>query len=104
MRWFEPNLQRLLCEAGSNGLRIGVIVRNVCNMEPSLFGVQHPYEQAYGEIYRFLRTQCKKPDSIYSYGDRVNDKGEAKHGFFFIDKHKLDSELKTKPDFTINNN
>ena len=42
MRWFEPNLQKLLTEAGTNGLRISDIVRNICNMEPQLFGERHP--------------------------------------------------------------
>ena len=36
-RWFEPNLQKLLTEAGKDGLRINHIVRNICNMEPQVW-------------------------------------------------------------------
>ena len=43
MKWFEPNLQKLLLEAGTDGLRISHIVRNICNMEPQLFGEGHLY-------------------------------------------------------------
>lgn len=81
-RWFESNLQKLLMEAGAEGLRISHIVRNVCNMEPQLFGEQHPYEQAWQEIYQFLRRESQKTDSPYRYV-------AGKRGHFCIDKRHL---------------
>ncbi|MBQ0046211.1 MAG: hypothetical protein KBT33_01710 [Prevotellaceae bacterium] len=88
MRWFEPNLQKVLLEAGKEGLRINNIVRNVCNMEPSLFGVLHPYDEAYGEIYRFLRAEVRKARSPYQYAVDKNT-GKQKWGVFCFDKTKM---------------
>ncbi|MBQ6965167.1 MAG: hypothetical protein IJP82_05690 [Bacteroidaceae bacterium] len=87
-RWFEPNLQKLLMEAGREGLRINHIVRNICNMEPQLFGEQHPYEEAWKEIYWFLRAESKKVDSPYGYVT-------GKRGHFFLDHTKMaeDSQM-----------
>ena len=88
MRWFEPNLQKLLMEAGKEGLRISHIVRNICNMEPQLFGEQHPYDEAWKEIYQFLRGESKKADSPYCYV-------VGKRGHFFFDCTKVaeDSQM-----------
>ena len=88
MRWFEPNLQKLLAEAGRDGLRISHIVRNICNMEPQLFGEQHPYEAAWKEIYGFLRAESKKTESPYKYVS-------GKRGYFCLDKKSLveDSQM-----------
>ena len=49
MRWFEPNLQKLLTEAGTNGLRISDIVRNIFDIEPQLLGERHPYAVTWKE-------------------------------------------------------
>ena len=65
-------------EAGTEGLRINHIVGNICNMEPLLFGTQHPYEKAWKEIYGFLRAESKKADSPYRYV-------EGKRGHFCLD-------------------
>lgn len=88
MRWFEPNLQKLLREAGTEGLRISHIVRNICNMEPLLFGEQHPYDEAWKEIYWFLRAESKKGDSPYRYVT-------GKRGHFFFDHTRVaeDSQM-----------
>lgn len=88
MRWFEPNLQKLLTEAGKDGLRINHIVRNICNMEPQLFGEGHTYEEAWKEIYQFLRKEDKREDSPYHYV-------KNKRGYFFLDRSKLakDSQM-----------
>ena len=88
MRWFEPNLQKLLTEAGKDGLRINHIVHNICNMEPQLFGEGHAYEEAWKEIYQFLRKEDKREDSPYHYV-------KNKRGYFFFDKNKLakDSQM-----------
>ena len=88
MRWFEPNLQKLLREAGTEGLRIGHIVRNICNMEPQLFGEGHPYDEAWKEIYQFLRGESKKADSPYRYVT-------GKRGHFYFDRTKVteDSQM-----------
>jgi hypothetical protein len=88
MRWFEPNLQKLLTEAGKDGLRINHIVHNICNMEPQLFGEEHAYEEAWKEIYQFLRKEDKREDSPYHYV-------KNKRGYFFFDKNKLakDSQM-----------
>lgn len=98
MRWFEKNLRKVLLEAGEEGLRINVIVRNICNMEPSLFGVQHPYEEAWKEIYKFLRIESAKSQSPFKY---VTDKetGKVKRGYFFFDKKKVFDSLQLKLDF-----
>lgn len=98
MRWFEHNLRRVLLEAGDEGLRINNIVRNICNMEPSLFGVQHPYEEAWKEIYQFLRTETAKPQSPFKYAiDK--ETGKTKRGYFFFDKRKVFENLQMKFDF-----
>ena len=81
MRWFEPNLQKLLTEAGKDGLRINHIVRNICNMEPQLFGEGHTYEEAWKEIYRFLRAENKKSDSPYKYVSGKRNNGRRKEVF-----------------------
>lgn len=88
MRWFEPNLQKLLMEAGTEGLRISHIVRHICNMEPLLFGTQHPYEEAWKEIYWFLRAESKKADSPYRYV-------AGKRGHFRFDQRNVaaDSQM-----------
>jgi len=98
MRWFEKNLQKVLLEVGREGLRINKIVRNICNMEPSLFGTVHPYEEAWKEIYQFLRSESAKPYSPYQY---VIDKetGEAKRGCFCIDKKKIVEDPQMKLNF-----
>lgn len=98
MRWFEPHLQRLLLEAGDDGLRINDIVRNVCNMEPHLFGTPHPYDEAWKEIYQFLRSENKKPNSPYRY---VTDRetGKTKRGCFFIDRSKIWRDMQMSIDF-----
>lgn len=92
MRWFEPNLQKLLIEAGTDGLRVNNIVRNICNMEPQLFGEGHPYEEAWKEIYGFLRGESKKADSPYHY---VKDK----RGYFFFDRTKVTEDSQMKIEF-----
>ena len=91
MRWFELHLQKLLLEAGDDGLRINNIVRNICNMEQHLFSTPRPYDEAWKEVYQFLRTESKKPDSPYRY---VTDKetGNAKRGYFFIDRSKVEGD------------
>lgn len=88
MRWFEPNLQKLLTEAGKDGLRIHHIVRNICNMEPQLFGEGHTYEEAWKEIYQFLRREDKREDSPYHYV-------KNKRGYFAFNSDKLakDSQM-----------
>lgn len=98
MRWFEPNLQKLLIEAGAEGLRINNIVRNICNMEPQLFGEQHPYEKAWKEIYCFLRRECKNPHSPYGY---VTDKttSKQKRGYFTINLSKMADGSQMKIEF-----
>lgn len=98
MRWFEVNLFKILNEAGEEGLRINNIVRNICNMEPSLFGERHPYAEAWKEVYQFLRSESEKPNSPYQY---VIDKktGNAKRGYFSIDKKKIVEDLQMKFDF-----
>ena len=75
-------------EAGKEGLRISHIVRNICNMEPQLFGEQHPYDEAWKEIYQFLRGESKKADSPYCYV-------VGKRGHFFFDCTKVaeDSQM-----------
>lgn len=85
--WFEQNLKILLMEAGKKGLRVCDITRNVCNMEPSLFGSAHSYEETWWEIYQFLRSEDAKPQSPYKY---VVDKksGKKKRGWFYYDKNK----------------
>lgn len=92
MRWFEPNLQKLLMEAGKEGLRINHIVRNICNMEPQLFGEEHPYEDTWKEIYWFLRGEDKKTDSPYHYVPN-------KRGHFFFDHTKVAEDSQMKIDF-----
>ena len=98
MRWFEPHLQRLLIEAGDEGLRINNIVRNICNMEQHLFSTPHPYDEAWKEVYQFLRTESKKPDSPYRY---VTDRetGNAKRGYFFFDRSKVEENGQMSIDF-----
>jgi len=98
MKWFEPNLQKLLLEAGRDGLRISHIVRNICNMEPQLFGEGHPYEEAWKEIYGFLRGESKKADSPYRY---VTDKktGAVKRGHFFFDSTKVEEDTQMTIEF-----
>lgn len=91
-RWFEPNLQKLLLEAGEEGLSISHLARNICNMEPQLFGEQHPYEDTWKEIYWFLRTESKKPDSPYRYVTN-------KRGHFFLDKDYLTEDAQMAIDF-----
>ena len=61
MRWFEPNLQKLLTEAGTNGLRISDIVRNICNMEPQLFGERHPYAETWKDIFGYCVKSPYRP-------------------------------------------
>jgi len=98
MRWFEPNLQKLLTEAGKDGLRINHIVRNICNMEPQLFGEGHTYEETWKEIYRFLRAENKKSDSPYSYV--INKKtGAVKRGCFFFDGRKVAADAQMTIEF-----
>lgn len=92
MRWFEPNLQKLLKEAGTEGLRISHIVRNICNMEPLLFGNEHPYEDAWKEIYYFLRAENKKADSPYRYV-------KGKRGYFYLDCSKMTEEVQMTINF-----
>jgi len=92
VRWFEPNLQKLLMEAGKGGLRINHIVRNICNMEPQLFGNGHSYEEAWKEIYWFLRGEDKKVDSPYHYVPN-------KRGHFFFDHTKVPEDSQMKIDF-----
>ena len=92
VRWFEPKLQKLLMEAGKGGLRVNHIVRNICNMEPQLFGDGHSYEEAWKEIYWFLRGEDKKADSPYHY---VPDK----RGYFFFDHTKVTEDSQMKIDF-----
>lgn len=79
--WFESHLQHVLAEAGDEGLCVGHIVRNVCNMEPALFGQQHTYRQAWSEIYRFLRHESAKSNSPYR---RITDEntGQILRGRF----------------------
>ena len=98
MRWFEPHLQKLLLEAGDEGLRINNIVRNICNMEQHLFCTPHTYDEAWKEVYQFLRTESKKPDSTYRY---VTDKetGSAKRGYFFIDRSKVEENVQMSIEF-----
>ena len=91
-RRFEPNLQKLLTEAGKDGLRINHIVRNICNMEPQLFGEGHTYEEAWKEIYHFLRAENKKSDSPYKYVS-------GKRGHFFLDKKCLTEESQMTLEF-----
>lgn len=98
MRWFEKNLRKVLLEAGTEGLRINMIVRNICNMEPSLFGTQHPYEEAWKEIYQFLRVESSKSDSPFQYA-KDPDTGVVKRGCFFFDKRKVVESLQLKLDF-----
>lgn len=89
MRWFELHLQKLLLEAGDDGLRINNIVRNICNMEQHLFSTPRPYDEAWKEVYQFLRTESKKFDSPYRYAtDR--ETGNAKRGYFSIDRSKVE--------------
>jgi hypothetical protein len=92
VRWFEPNLQKLLIEAGTDGLRISNIVRNICNMEPQLFGEGHSYEEAWKEIYGFLRGESKKADSPYRYV-------KGKRGCFFFDHTKVTEDSQMKIEF-----
>ena len=92
MRWFEPNLQKLLMEAGKGGLRISHIVRNICNMEPQLFGEGHSYEEAWKEIYAYLRAEDKKADSPYHYV-------KNKRGYFFLDPTKQAKDAQMKINF-----
>ena len=92
MRWFEPNLQKLLIEAGTDGLRISNIVRNICNMEPQLFGEGHSYKEAWKEIYGFLRGESKKVDSPYHYV-------KGKRGCFFFDRTKVTEDSQMKINF-----
>lgn len=92
MRWFEPNLQRLLMEAGKEGLQLSHIVRHICNMEPQLFGEGHSYEEARKEIYQFLRREDKKEDSPYHYV-------KNKRGHFFIDSTKVAEDGQMKIEF-----
>ena len=98
MRWFEPHLQSLLLEAGDEGLRINNIVRNICNMEQHLFSTPRPYDEAWKEVYQFLRTESRKPDSPYRY---VTDKetGNAKRGYFFIDRCRVEEDVQMSIDF-----
>ena len=92
MRWFEPYLEKLLMEAGKGGLRISHIVRNICNMEPQLFGEGHSYEEAWKDIYGFLRAESKKADSLYHYV-------KGKRGHFFLDRTKLAEDAQMKINF-----
>lgn len=92
MRWFEPNLQRLLIEAGKEGLRISHIVRNICNMEPQLFNEGHSYEEAWKEIYWFLRAESKKADSPYRYVT-------GKRGHFCFDKSNAEGHSQMTIEF-----
>ena len=92
MRWFEPNLQKLLLVAGKAGLRIHPIVRNICTMEPQLFGEQHPYDGAWKEIYKFLRRESRKDDSPYKYVS-------GKRGHFFFDHTKVAEDSQMTLDF-----
>lgn len=98
MRWFEQHLQKLLLEAGDEGLRINNIVRNICNMEPQLFNTPHPYDEAWKEVYQFLRAENKKPDSPYRY---VTDRetGVAKRGYFCIDRSKVAEDVQMSINF-----
>ena len=75
-------------EAGKDGLRISHIAHNICNMEPKLFSTPHTYEEAWKEIYWFLRAESKKADSPYRYV-------EGKRGHFFFDGTKVaeDSQM-----------
>ena len=98
MRWFEPNLQKLLMEAGADGLRINHIVRNICNMESQLFSEGHSYEQAWKEIYGFLRAENKKADSPYRYA-RDKKTGAVKRGHFFFDRTKVAEDGQMKIEF-----
>ncbi len=98
MRWFEPHLQTVLLEAGTEGLRINRIVRNICNMEPSLFGVQHPYEEAWQDIYQFLRREASKEESPYDYVIEKST-GKLKRGCFSFNKAKIVDDLQMKIDF-----
>ena len=98
MRWFEPNLQKLLTEAGTNGLRISDIVRNICNMEPQLFGERHPYAETWKEIYWFLRRESKKPLSPYQYAlDKKT--GKVKRGHVTFNQGKVADEPQMKIEF-----
>lgn len=98
MRWFELNLQKVLLEAGEGGLRVHNIVRNICNMEPTLFGTEHTYEKTWKEVSYFLRTQSTKPGSPYlQYVDKAT--GNVKRGYYTIDKKKIASEPQQKLDF-----
>ena len=94
IRWFEQNLKQILIEAGGKGLRVCDITRNVCNMEPSLFGTAHPYEETWWEIYQFLRTESDKPQSPYKYVTDMKT-GKKKRGLFFYDKKKEPQALQT---------
>ncbi|NLV53903.1 MAG: hypothetical protein GXY64_11675 [Bacteroidales bacterium] len=98
MRWFEPNLQKILTEAGIQGLRINDIVRNICNLEPALFGDLHPYDEAWKEIYQFLGRESKKEHSCYQ---RVIDKQTQapRRGYFRLDPHRLPDESQMKIEF-----
>lgn len=92
MKWFESNLQKLLMEAGTDGLRINHIVRNICNMEPQLFSEGHSYEEAWKEIYQFLRKEDKRGESPYHY---VKDR----RGHFFFDRTKVAEDGQMRIEF-----
>ena len=79
-------------EAGKEGLRISHIVRNICNMEPQLFGEGHSYEEAWKDIYGFLRGESKKPDSPYRYV-------QGKRGHFFLDRSCLTEDSQMRIEF-----
>ncbi|MBR0046812.1 MAG: hypothetical protein IJP75_08035 [Bacteroidaceae bacterium] len=92
MRWFEPYLQTILMEAGEEGLRINNIVLGICNMEPKLFNTPHTYEEAWKEVYQFLRAESKKVESPYRYV-------EGKRGHFFFDGNNVAEETQMTIEF-----
>lgn len=98
MKWFEPNLKKVLLEAGRKGLRVSDITRNICNMEPAIFGTPHPYDEAWWDIYQFLRTESLKKSSPYQY---VVDKktGKRQWGRFWYDKRKDNQPVQTTLQF-----
>lgn len=94
MKWFEPSLKKILIEAGSKGLKVCDITRNICNMHPTLFGPPHPYKKTWWEIYLFLRTESTRKGSPYQYV--VDEKtGKRIWGRFWYDKRKDNNPIQT---------